>query len=308
MTSFKLDDVKKIRDLTGAGMMDCKKSLEEVSGNFDEAVDWLRKKGISKASKKSSRVAAEGLVGICVNGKKGVLVEINSETDFVSRNSLFQDFVASVTKTALKVDGDIEVLKSTNFEGSSHDIATELTNMVAKIGENMNLRRASMLSVSTGIVGSYIHNATCENAGKIAVLVGLESSANQADLLPLAKQIAMHIAAANPEALSIEDIDPSSLEREKNVLMEQARASGKPEEIIEKMMHGRLRKYYEEIVLLEQLFVIDGETKISKVIENEAKKLGSPIKLVGYVSYKLGDGIEKEESDFAAEVAETLGK
>ena len=308
MSKVTLEDVKRLRDITSAGMMDCKKALAETSGDFDAAVDWLRKKGIAKASKKAGRVAAEGLVAVCVEDCSGVVVEVNSETDFVSRNDVFQSFVREIAKIALTVNADMEALKNATFTGESHNVETQLTNLIAKIGENISLRRSEMLTVNKGVVGSYIHNAVTTDVGKIAVLVGLESEASQEALFPIAKQIAMHIAAAKPEALSIEAVSVEKLEREKQVLAEQARASGKSEDIIEKMMQGRLRKYYEEVVLLEQLFVLDGETKISKFLENKSKELGSEIKIKGYLSYVLGEGIEKKESDFASEVAATLGQ
>ena len=293
--------VKDLRDKTGAGMMDCKKALAESNGEMDAAVDWLRKKGLSAAAKKAGRVAAEGLVAVAAAGTKAVALEVNAETDFVARNEAFQSFALQASKVALETGADLETLKTKSMGAAS--VQDTLTNLVATIGENMSLRRVAHLSVSQGIVASYVHNALAPNVGKIGVLVALESTADVSKLQELGKQIAMHGAAARPEALSVADVDAKALERERNVLSEQARASGKPEEIIAKMVDGRIRKYYEEVVLLEQVYVVDGETRISKVIENAVKTLGTPVKLTGFVRYQLGEGIEKTQDDFAAEVA-----
>ncbi|QQP92109.1 elongation factor Ts [Skermanella sp. TT6] len=295
--------VKELREKTGAGMMDCKKALTETSGDLEGAVDWLRKKGLAAAAKKAGRVAAEGLVAVATADTVGAAVEVNSETDFVARNDRFQAFANQVAQLALQGDGTIESLQQQAFPGTDRNVADEVTNMVATIGENMNLRRVSRIAVEQGAVASYVHNALAPNLGKIGVLVGLESTGDRARLLELGKQIAMHIAAARPEAVNIEDVDASSLERERSVLADQARASGKPEDIIAKMVEGRLRKYYEEVVLLEQVYVIDGENKVRKVVEAVAKEIGAPIKVVGFTRFVLGEGIEKEQSDFAAEVA-----
>ena len=295
--------VKDLREKTGAGMMDCKKALTETSGDLEGAVDWLRKKGLAAAAKKAGRVAAEGLVAVATADTVGAAVEVNSETDFVARNDRFQAFANQVAQLALQGDGTIESLQQQAFPGTDRNVADEVTNMVATIGENMNLRRVSRIAVEQGAVASYVHNALAPNLGKIGVLVGLESTGDRARLLELGKQIAMHIAAARPEAVNIEDVDASSLERERSVLADQARASGKPEDIIAKMVEGRLRKYYEEVVLLEQVYVIDGENKVRKVVETVAKEIGAPIKVVGFTRFVLGEGIEKEQSDFAAEVA-----
>jgi elongation factor Ts len=300
--------VKELREKTGAGMMDCKRALTETSGDLENAVDWLRKKGLAAAAKKAGRVASEGLVGVATSGTAGAVAEINSETDFVARNDRFQDFVSQVAQVTLGTDGDIETVKQTAYPGTDRSVADEVTNLIATIGENMNLRRCAKLSVDQGVVASYIHNSLAPNLGKIGVLVALESAGDQAKLQELGKQLAMHIAAARPEAVNIEDVDTSSLERERSVLAEQARASGKPEEIIAKMVEGRLRKYYEEVVLLEQTYVIDGETKVRKVIENAAKEAGAPITVKGIVRFVLGEGIEKEQTDFAAEVAAQAGR
>jgi elongation factor Ts len=286
--------VKELREKTGAGMMDCKKALNETSGDLEGAIDWLRKKGLAAAAKKAGRVAAEGLVGVAARGTVGAAVEVNAETDFVARNDKFQAFVTKATGAALD-NGDIEALKGS--------LGEELTQLVATIGENMSLRRAVRLSVSDGIVATYMHSALVPNLGKIGVLVALESTGDKTKLQELGRQIAMHIAAARPEALDIADVDQANLARERDVLSEQARASGKPEEIIAKMVEGRIRKYYEEVVLLEQVYVIDQETKIRKVVENAAKDVGAPVKLTGFARFQLGEGIEKETGDFAAEVA-----
>jgi len=286
--------VKELREKTGAGMMDCKKALNETGGDLEGAIDWLRKKGLAAAAKKAGRVAAEGLVGVASKGTVGACVEVNAETDFVARNDKFQAFVTKATGAALD-NGDIEALKGS--------LGEELTQLVATIGENMSLRRAVRLAVSDGVVATYVHSALVPNLGKIGVLVALESTGDKGKLLELGRQIAMHIAAARPEALDVADVDQANLARERDVLSEQARASGKPEDIIAKMVEGRIRKYYEEVVLLEQVYVIDQETKIRKVVENAAKDVGAPVKLTGFARFQLGEGIEKETGDFAAEVA-----
>lgn len=302
--------VKELRDITSAGMMDCKKALNETGGDIEAAVDWLRKKGIAKATKKSGRVASEGLVGLGLSnqgaGMKGALAEVNSETDFVARNDEFQSAVREIAALAVDVDGDVEKLAAAKME-NGNTVSEQITNMVATIGENMALRRTQGLSVEEGVVAGYIHNASADGLGKIGVLVALESSADKEALTALGKKIAMHVAATSPLALSVEDMDPAAVERERQVLSDQARASGKPENIIEKMVEGRIRKFYEESVLLNQIFVMDGERPVGKVIEDEAKALGSDIKMTGFVRMALGEGIEKKEEDFAAEVAATLG-
>jgi elongation factor Ts len=295
--------VKELREKTGAGMMDCKKALTETSGDLEGAVDWLRKKGLAAAAKKAGRVAAEGLVAVATADTVGAAVEVNSETDFVARNERFQAFANEAARQALAGNGDLDALLQAQYPETGRTIGEEVTHMVATIGENMNLRRIARIEVGSGVVASYVHNALAPNLGKIGVLVGLESTGDRARLAELGRQIAMHIAAARPEAVNIEDVDASSLERERSVLADQARASGKPEEIIAKMVEGRLRKYYEEVVLLEQVYVIDGENKVRKVVETVAKEIGAPIKIVGFTRFVLGEGIEKEQSDFAAEVA-----
>jgi len=295
--------VKELREKTGAGMMDCKKALSESDGDISAAVDWLRKKGLSAAAKKASRVAAEGLVAVASAGKKAAVVEVNAETDFVARNDKFQEFVGNIAKVALEVGSDVEAIKAASYPGTGRTVAEQTTENIATIGENMNLRRAEVLEVANGVVATYVHAPIAENLGKIAVAVALESEGDAAKLEEVGRQIAMHVAAANPQFLDKDSVDADALEREREVLSEQARASGKPEEIIAKMVEGRLRKYYEEVCLTEQVFVIDGETKVGKVVENLAKDVGAPVTLKGYVRYGLGEGIEKQESDFAAEVA-----
>lgn len=295
--------VKQLRESTGAGMMDAKNALTENNGDIEAATDWLRKKGLAKAAKKSSRTAAEGLVAIATNGKTGVVVEVNSETDFVARNEEFQSFVKSVTDKALTEAKDLDSLLTATLDGKP--VSENLTDKIAKIGENMNIRRMEKLSVNDGVVVGYVHNAVAPNLGKIGVLVALESTGDKAQLETLGKQIAMHAAAAFPKFLKKEDVDASTMEREKDVLREQAKAEGKPADIVEKMLDGRMRKFYEEICLIEQVFVMDGETKISKLLENAAKDVGAPVALTAYSRVQLGEGIEKEEVDFAAEVAAT---
>ena len=299
--------VKELRDKTGAGMMDCKKALNETAGDMEAAVDWLRKKGLAAAAKKAGRVAAEGLVAVSVQDGSGAVVEVNAETDFVARNDQFQSFVAAVAELAVTTDGDVEALKAATLPSAGHSVAEEVTGLVATIGENIGLRRVAHLAVKDGVIASYVHNAAAPSMGKIGVLVALESQADKEALAALGKQIAMHVAAARPEALDIGDVDPTAIERERAVLEDQARASGKPEQIIGKMVEGRLRKYYEDVVLLEQVYVIDGESRVRQVVEKAAKDLGAPVTLSGFVSYRLGEGIEKKQSDLAAEVAATLG-
>ena len=299
--------VKELREKTGAGMMDCKKALGETAGDLEGAVDWLRKKGLAAAAKKAGRVAAEGLVAVAAEGTVGAVVEVNAETDFVGRNDQFQAFVKSVAAVALKSENDVAAIKAAKL-ASGKTVEEEVTALIATIGENMNFRRAKVLKVSQGVVATYIHSATAPGLGKIGVLVALESAGDVAKLNEVGKQIAMHVAAANPLFLTVDSVDGAALDRERAVLTEQAAASGKPAEVITKMVEGRIRKYYEEVVLTEQVYVIDGETKISKVVENAAKDAGAPVKLVGFARFALGEGVEKEEKDFAAEVAAQLGR
>ena len=297
--------VKELRAKSGAGMMDCKKALGETDGNMDAAIDWLRTKGLAAAAKKSGRVATEGLVGIAVDGTKGAVVELNAETDFVARNSEFQSFVSSLASLALGAS-DLDGLKALDFPGTGRNVADELTQKIATIGENMSLRRMQGIEVSHGAIVPYMHNATAAGLGRIGVLVALESTADEVSLANLGKQIAMHIAATSPASLSIQDLDVDVVEREREVLVEQAKSSGKPQNIAEKMVEGRMKKYYEEVVLLEQTSVIDGETRIADVIANAGREAGADIALTAFVRFNLGEGVEKEESDFAAEVAAQL--
>lgn len=301
--------VKELREKTGAGMMDCKKALTETGANIDEAVDWLRKKGLSTAAKKAGRAATEGLVGVAVSGdnKTAAVVEVNAETDFVAKNDMFKDFVGKVAELALANDGNLETISTTGFPNENRTVDEQLTHLIATIGENMTLRRAAALSVQNGAVTSYIHNDVAEGLGRIGVLVALESEAPVDKLQDLGKQIAMHVAAMNPQSLDVDSLDPEAVSRERDVLSEQARASGKPAEIIEKMVEGRIRKFYEEVVLLQQVFVVDGETRINKLIEAKGKEFGAPIKLTGFLRYGLGEGLAKKEEDFAAEVAAAAG-
>jgi elongation factor Ts len=294
--------VKVLREKTGAGMMDCKKALSETDGNVEAAVDWLRKSGLAAAAKKASRVAAEGLVAVNASGNVGAAIEVNAETDFVSRNSEFQSFVSTVAGIALDKGEDTDAILNADF-GNNSTVQDTLTSLISTIGENMNLRRAQSLSVSSGVVSSYVHNATAPGLGRIAVLVALESKGDVAVLEGVGKQLAMHVAAASPRWATVDEVDQAELERERTILTDQAKDSGKPEEIIAKMVEGRLRKFYEETVLLEQVSVIDGESKISKTLEQAGQDAGAPVTLKGFVRYVLGEGVEKDESDFAAEVA-----
>jgi elongation factor Ts len=300
--------VKELREKTGAGMMDCKKALNEVQGDLEKAVDWLRTKGLSAASKKAGRVAAEGLVGVAANGTRGAIVEVNAETDFVGRNEQFQKFVSTVTSLALDNGGDLAKVAAAPFPGSSRDVQGELTNLIATIGENMSLRRAASLSVSDGVVVAYTHNAVAPDLGKIGVLVALESSGDKSKLGPLGKQLAMHVAAANPQSLTVADLDKAAIERERAVLAEKAGQTGKAADIVAKMVEGGLRKFHQEVVLLEQAFVMDGKTKVAKVVDDAATQVGAPVRLAGYLRFALGEGIEKKSEDFAAEVAAQLKK
>jgi elongation factor Ts len=296
--------VKALREQSGAGMMDCKKALVECKGISADAVDWLRKKGLSAAAKKSGREAAEGLVAVAVNGNKAAIIELNAETDFVARNEKFQVLARNISKIALDNDKDIEQLKSASYPEGSQTVADAIADHIAVIGENMNLRRINHLNVDNGAIASYMHNAITDGLGKIGVLVALESTGDKSKLLDLGKRIAMHIAAARPESLDTTSVNPEALEREKKIFSDQARSSGKPESIIEKMVEGRVRKYYQEIVLLEQVFVMDNKTPISQVLLEAAKEIGAPITIKGFLRYELGEGIERaEKADFASEVA-----
>ena len=301
--------VKELRDKTGAGMMDCKRALGDTDGDLEAAVDWLRKKGIASAAKKTGRVAAEGLVGVATRGAAGAVVEVNAETDFVARNELFQAFVRAVAALAVGGDGDVETLKKTSYPGTGRSVAEELTELIGRIGENMVLRRAARLAVGRGAVASYVHTSLAPGLGKIGVLVALESEAADDVLATLARQLAVHVAAANPSYLDVASVPASALDRERAVLRDQALASGKGADVVDKMVEGRLRKLYEESVLLEQIFIspdADGKTRVGKFVEAAAKAAGKPIKVAGFVRFQLGEGIDKPTTDLAAEVAAQL--
>ncbi|WP_120075678.1 translation elongation factor Ts [Aurantiacibacter odishensis] len=307
MAAFSASDVKALREKTGAGMMDAKKALEAADGDIEAAIDALRAKGLATAQKKSSRTAAEGLVGVAVEGTKGVAVEVNSETDFVAKNEKFQDFVRKTTEVALSQDSDdVEALKAASYPDGG-TVADKLTDNVATIGENQQVRRMKTVSVSNGLIVPYMHNAQAPNLGKIGVLVALESEAGEDVLEPLGKQLAMHIAAAFPLALTAEDLDPEVIERERKIAAEKAAESGKPENVQEKMVDGAIKKYAKENALLSQVYVIDNKTPIADVVAAAGKEAGTSIVLKDYVRFQLGEGIEKEESDFAAEVAAAVG-
>jgi len=296
--------VKDLRDKTGAGMMDCKGALAETKGDIEAAIDLLRKKGLAKAAKKGGRIAADGLIGLAVGGGKGAIVEVNSETDFVARGDEFQAFVRKVSEQALKVDDNLDRLLAAAFPGGG-TTAEALSNLIGKLGENMSIRRSAGVSVSPGVVASYIHNAVGTDLGKIGVLVALKSSGDPAKLMALGKQLAMHIAAASPVALSAADVPADVVARERAIYADQARESGKPDNVIEKMVEGRLRKFYEEQVLLSQTFVIDMETQIGKVLENASKELGAKVQIKSFLRFQVGEGIDKPVTDFAAEVKAT---
>ena len=298
--------VKELRERTGAGMMDCKKALAETNGEMEPAIDWLRAKGLSAAAKKAGRTAAEGLVGVTVEGRRGAVVEVNSETDFVAKNELFQDFVRNVATLALEHGTDVEALGAATYP-TGGTVTEALTENIAKIGENQSLRRAAVLDVNQGAVVSYVHNQVAPGLGKIGVLVALESAAPADVLTALGKQIAMHVAAAHPLALTAEELPAELIERERSIAMEKARESGKPQNIAEKMVEGGLAKFRKEHALTTQLFVIDNKTPVAEVVASAAKDAGTAIGLIGFVRFQLGEGIEKKESDFAAEVAAAAG-
>ncbi len=301
--------VKELRDKTGAGMMDCKAALTENNGDMEAAVDWLRKKGLSKAAKKSGRTAAEGLVGVATDGTRGAVVEVNSETDFVARNDGFQGLVKGISLLALGANGDVAALAATTLPSTGKSVADSLTDAVATIGENMQLRRTAALSVTDGVVASYVHNQAADGMGKIGVLVALESVADKAKLAALGKQIAMHVAAHDPTpaAVRTEEIDPAIVEKERQIFSAQALESGKPAAVVEKMVEGRIRKFYEEVTLLKQNFVMNPELTVEALVAQAAKDLGSPVTIKAFVRMVIGEGIEREVSDFAAEVAAQAG-
>ncbi|HTK13399.1 MAG TPA: translation elongation factor Ts [Xanthobacteraceae bacterium] len=298
--------VKELRDSTGAGMMDCKAALAETDGNVEAAVDWLRKKGLSKAAKKAGRVAAEGLIGIAVSGTKGILAEVNAETDFVARNEQFQALVRMIAQTGLTAGADVDaILKAKSGSGT---VADAIANAIATIGENMSLRRAALVSVQKGVVASYVHSSVGDGLGKIGVLVGLESEGKADELQTIGRQIAMHVAAANPQALDAAGLDAGVVAREKDVLAEKYRQQGKPANVIEKIVESGLKTYYKEVCLLEQAFVHDPSKSVTQAVKEAEGKAGAPVKITGFVRYALGEGIEKQESDFAAEVAAAAGQ
>jgi elongation factor Ts len=300
--------VKDLREKTGAGMMDCKAALAETNGDMEAAIDWLRKKGIAKADKKSGRTAAEGLIGVASAGNKAVAVEINSETDFVARNEAFQALVREIAQVALTTDGTVDAVAAASHPGSGKSVSDTVKDAVATIGENLQLRRAAQLQVGDGVVATYVHNQVADGLGKLGVLVAIESTGDKAALAAFGRQVAMHVAATNPLSLSESEIDPAVVEREKAIFSDQARQSGKPENIIEKMVEGRLRKFYEEVVLLKQNFVINPDLTVEKALKEAEKDFGAPAKIVAFSRLALGEGIERETSDFAAEVAAAAGK
>lgn len=299
--------VKELRDLTGAGMMDCKAALNETNGDMEAAVDWLRKKGISKADKKAGRTAAEGLIGVDSGVREAAIVEVNSETDFVARNAAFQEIVANVAKVALAY-GTTEAVAAAKYPGSDKSVTETIKDAVGTIGENMGFRRSAKLTVPHGVVATYVHNAVADGLGKLGVLVAIETAGNEHAANAFARQVAMHVAASNPVALTAEEVDPTLVEREKAIFSDQARQSGKPEAIIEKMVEGRLRKFYEEVVLLKQAFVLNPDITVEKALKDAEKEIGAPAKITAYLRYALGEGIEKETTDFAAEVAAAVKK
>ncbi len=299
--------VKELREATGAGMMDCKNALTESDGDMEAAIDWLRAKGLSKAAKKASRVAAEGLVGVSVDGTVGAAVEVNSETDFVARNPEFQSMVTAISTLAPAAGGEVDKLNAAEFPGAGKSVADKVTELVGTIGENMTLRRTASVSVDKGVVASYVHNQVAPGVGKIGVLVAIETDADKAAAEAFGKQVAMHVAAAAPLALTPEEINSDIVERERAVFTEQARESGKPDNIVEKMVEGRIRKFYEESVLLSQAFVINPDLSVAKAAEEAGKDAGADMKIAGFVRLQLGEGIEKEADDFAAEVAKAAG-
>jgi elongation factor Ts len=301
--SISAAQVKQLRDMTGAGMMDCKAALAETNGDIEAAVDWLRKKGISKADKKAGRTAAEGLIGVASEGTSAVVVEVNSETDFVARNDAFQDIVRNVAQVALATDGSVDAVAAATYSGSQKSVADTIKDAIGTIGENMSMRRSAKLSVSNGAVATYVHNAVVENLGKMGVLVAVETTGNADAARAFGRQVAMHVAATNPLALTAEEVDAGAVAREKDIFAAQARESGKPENIIEKMVEGRMRKFYEEVVLLKQAFVLNPDMTVEQALKAAEKDIGAEARITGFVRFALGEGIEKEESDFAAEVA-----
>ncbi len=301
--SITAGQVKQLRDITGAGMMDCKTALTETAGDMEAAVDWLRAKGISKADKKAGRTAAEGLIGVAAEQASAVVVEVNSETDFVARNEAFQEIVRNIAQVALLTDGSVEAVGAATYPGSDRTVGDTIKDAIGTIGENMSLRRSAKLAVSPGAVATYVHNQVSENLGKLGVLVAIETSGDAEAARAFARQVAMHVAATNPLALTDAEVDPAAVARERAIFAEQARASGKPETIVEKMVEGRLRKFFEEVVLLKQAFVLNPDLTVEKALKEAEKEIGASAKITGFVRFALGEGIEREPTDFAAEVA-----
>ena len=297
--------VKELREKSGAGMMDCKKALAENDGDMEAAIDWLRAKGISKADKKSGRTAAEGLIGIAEKGTEAVVVEINSETDFVARNEAFQSMVSGIAEVALSTDGSVDAISAATYPATGKSVADSIKDAIGTIGENMTLRRAAKLSVGSGVVASYVHNSVADGLGKLGVLVALESEGDKAVLTVIGRQVAMHVAATNPLAVRADEVDKDIAARERAVFLEQAKESGKPANIAEKMVEGRMRKFFEEVALLSQSFVINPDLTVEEAVKEAEKEAGAPIKVAAIARLALGEGVEKEESDFAAEVAAT---
>jgi elongation factor Ts len=308
MAAITADMVKNLREKTGAGMMDCKTALSESAGDMDAAIDWLRAKGLSKAAKKADRVAAEGLIGVASAAKAGAVVEVNSETDFVARNAEFQKVVAEIAKIALKAGGDVAKLSAMEYPKKKVTVADHLKELVGTIGENISLRRTASLKVNDGVVATYVHNQATPGMGKIGVLVSLESTGDKEKLSEIGRQVAMHIAATNPLALKDEDVDPAVVERERAIFTEQAKESGKPEKVIKQMIEGRIKKFYQEVVLLKQAFVINPDQTVEQALKEAEKAAGAPITVTAFVRYELGEGIKADKGDFAAEVAAAAGK
>jgi elongation factor Ts len=306
MANISAQTVKELREKTGAGMMDCKAALAETNGDIEAAVDWLRKKGLAKAAKKAGRVAAEGLIGVAVSGPKGVVVEVNAETDFVARNDLFQGLVKMIADVALTAGADLEAIKAAKVGGIT--VAEAIADTVAKIGENMTLRRAAALAAGKGAVGTYVHNSVTDGLGKIGVLVALESAGDVSELARLGRMIAMHVAAANPQALDAASLEPSIVAREKGVLADKFKAQGKPANVIDKIVESGLKTFYKEVCLLDQAYIHDPDKSVAQALKEAEAKVGGAVKVTGFVRYALGEGIEKQESDFAAEVAAAAGK
>ncbi|MEZ5811472.1 MAG: translation elongation factor Ts [Rhizobiaceae bacterium] len=301
--SISAAQVKQLRDMSGAGMMDCKAALTETGGDIEAAVDWLRAKGIAKADKKAGRTAAEGLIGVASDADSAVVVEVNSETDFVARNDAFQEIVRNVAAVALGTDGSTEAVAAAGYPGAGKSVTDAIKDAVGTIGENMSFRRSAKLSVGKGTVATYVHNAVSDGLGKIGVLVAIETEGDAAAAGAIARQVAMHVAATSPLALTEAEVDPAAVEREKAIFIEQARESGKPDNIIEKMVDGRMRKFFEEVVLLKQAFVINPDLTVEKAVKEAEKDIGAPATITGFVRFALGEGIDRGESDFAAEVA-----